>query len=318
MLLISEDQVKTIMPMKKALPVIRQAFRDFSEGLVEVPPRITMRFEKNNTCIFLPASFKSAPYFGVKYASSFPENRAKGKDTVISQVHLYSSETGEPLAVISANYLTAVKTGAAAGVATDLLANKDACRLAVIGTGTQAATQVLALQEVRPLQEVIVFDKDQQKAEQFMAYVEGNKNRHYRVTIGENADQCVRAGEIVSTCTPSATPVFSGDNLLPGTHLNAIGSFTPYMQEIDAATVLRADKIVTDYAAETWSVAGDLLAPLNQGKISKDKLYGELGDIVSGKIPGRENDREITLYESVGFSVLDIAAAIAVYQAALG
>jgi len=257
------------------------------------------------------------PFFGIKYASSFPDNREKGKDTVISQINLYSSETGEPLAFISANYLTAIKTGAAAGVATDILAKKKACRLAIIGTGIQAKTQVIAIQEVRYLKEVCVFDKNYIKAKQFVEYVEKINNQNYDVKIAESSDQCVQGADIVSTCTPSSTPVFSGDSLVPGTHINAIGSFTPFMQEIDTATILKAHKIVTDHTEETWSAAGDLLIPLGEGKISKSKLHGELGDVLSGKILGRENEKEITLYESVGFSVLDIAMAISVYKNAL-
>jgi ornithine cyclodeaminase len=127
----------------------------------------------------------------------------------------------------------------------------------------------------------------------------------------------VSGADIVVTVTSSMTPVFSGDSLSEGAHINAVGSFTPYMQEIDTKTVLRASKIVTDNQEETWAVAGDLLVPLKQRKISRTAIYGDLGEIVSGKKPGRENDQEITIYESVGFAALDIAVAAAAYRKAV-
>jgi ornithine cyclodeaminase len=130
----------------------------------------------------------------------------------------------------------------------------------------------------------------------------------------KSADACVAGATIVSTCTTSTTPVFSGEAISKGTHINAIGSFTPVMQEIDTNTVLQSSKIVTDNMEETWEVAGDLLVPFNDGLITRSKLTGNLGDILIGKLKGREHDDEITIYESVGFAALDIAVAILVYK----
>jgi len=136
------------------------------------------------------------------------------------------------------------------------------------------------------------------------------------VVVAATSDGCVRGADIVVTATTSTVPVFSGDSLGEGVHINAVGSFTPFMQEIDTKTFLRAGKIVCDSEEETWTVAGDLLVPLKEGKISRQAIYSNLGDIVAGKKPGRENDREITIYESVGFAALDIAVAAAAYRKA--
>ena len=145
-------------------------------------------------------------------------------------------------------------------------------------------------------------------------FVDKIKIRDYRITVLDSPDECIAQANIVSTTTTSSTPVISGDFIGAGTHLNAIGSFTPEMQEIDTLTVTKADKVVTDNLEETWAIAGDLLVPLRGKAISRSKLDTELGDVLTGKAMGRSNDAEITIYESVGFAALDIAVAIAVYQ----
>jgi ornithine cyclodeaminase/alanine dehydrogenase-like protein (mu-crystallin family) len=254
------------------------------------------------------------PYFGVKYATGFPSNAAKGLPTVISQISLYSADTGELLCILSANYLTSVKTGASAAVATDVMARKDASKLGVIGSGVQAFTQVAAIQEVRPLTELRIYDLDEERVDAFIARIKEIQNRPYQIIKAVSGDDCVVNSEIISTCTPSTTPVFHADSLNPGSHLNAIGSFTPLMQEVDEETVMKASKVVTEHVDELWKVAGDILIPFEKGLITKEKVIGSVGDVLTGKAAGRENDEEITMYESNGSGVLDLSTAIAVYE----
>jgi ornithine cyclodeaminase len=208
-----------------------------------------------------------------------------------------------------------MKTGAASAVATKFLAKQGEAVLAIIGTGVQAGTQLAGIQRVRPLREVRLYDIDRSRAQAFAERL--GDVRGSRVVISATPGECVSGADIVVTATPSLTPVFSGESLSDGTHVNAVGSFTPYMQEIDSRSVLRASKIVTDNQEETWVVAGDLLVPLREGKITRGAVYCNLGDIVAGKKPGRENEREITIYESVGFAALDIAVAAAAYTKAV-
>jgi ornithine cyclodeaminase/alanine dehydrogenase-like protein (mu-crystallin family) len=315
MIFLTESEVMKAITMKEAIDVLVQAYRDYAHGLIDVPPRISIGVrEQGDDAIILAANYRSIPYYGLKEASSFPSNVRKKKSTVMSNIQVYSADTGELLAVISANYLTAVKTGAASAVATRYMAREDAAVLAIIGTGIQARTQLLAIQEVRPLTEVRVYDLDGQRKKDFAAYVEDYKNRDYRVELAETSEKCVLGADIIVTATTSSTPVLQGGWLSAGTHLNCIGSFTPSMQEVDSSTVSMAHKIICDHREEVWQVAGDLLVPLQEGLITRDKLYGELGDVVAGKLAGRENRQEITLYESVGFGALDIAIAVAVYQ----
>ena len=318
MLLVSETDVKTALTMDDVIEAVAEAYQDYAKKLIDVPPRITMHVRgESGSAIFLTANYRSMPFYGIKQASSFPRNINKGINTVMSDIHLYSADTGEPLAMVSANHLTAMKTGAASAVATKFLARKGEPILAIVGTGVQARTQLAGIQRVRSLREVRVYDLDRQKAQDFLEYADSIRNTKYALNLAHTANECVRRADIVTTATTSTTPVFSDDYISEGTHINAVGSFTPYMQEIDSKTVVRAEKIVTDNQDEVWKVAGDLLVPLKQGKIAASKLYAELGDIVMGRIPGRENEREITIYESVGFAALDIAVAVRAYERSL-
>ena len=315
MLVVTESDIKNNLSMNDAIQAVSGAFEDYSRHQIKVPSRISMDVRgSTDSAIFLVANYLSMPYYGIKEASSFPGNVEKGQSTVLSNIQLYSAESGQLLALIHANHLTAMKTGAAAAVATDTLALKGGTVLSIIGTGIQAQTQLRAIQEVRQLKEVRVYDLDQRRARDFVEFGHSAKNRDYPITIMKSADACVAGATIVSTCTTSTTPVFSGEAISKGTHINAIGPFTPVMQEIDTNTVLQSSKIVTDNMEETWEVAGDLLVPFNDGLITQSKLTGNIGDILIGKLKGREHDDEITIYESVGFAALDIAVAILVYK----
>jgi len=169
---------------------------------------------------------------------------------------------------------------------------------------------------VRPLKEIRLFDMQTAQATQMMREIEsaGTTAAVVTVFVFSDVDRCVDGADIVCTTTTSNVPVFNGRLLQNGCHINAVGSFTPAMQEIDSETVARAGKIVVDVTKVAWEIAGDLLVPLSQGLIDKEKIYAELGEIVNGSRPGRESDTEITIYESLGFAALDLAVAIAVYE----
>jgi ornithine cyclodeaminase len=319
MLLLTESDVKSILTMDEVIKAVTSAYLDYGNRQIDIPSRITIQVRsESESAIFLVANYHSMPYYGIKQASSFASNKNRGKGTVLAEIHLYSADTGEVLAVISATHLTAMKTGAASAVATRFLAReKENAILSIIGTGVQAQMQLAGIERVVNIKEVRIYDIDKQRSEKFLGDVRGNQGGKYDLIISPDADSCVSDSDIVVTTTTSCTPVFSGDRIDVGTHINAVGSFTPFMQEIDARTIKRADKIVTDNKDEAMNVAGDLLVPLRAGEIEEVVLYGELADIIAGKIPGRESDREITIYESVGFGALDIAVAIATYRKAL-
>ena len=319
LIIIPEEKAAAVLDMQAALTAVREAYCACDRGVMFPGGRIAMPLSREGTTgQWLTAVCTEPPCFGFKFSANFPENIKNGLPAVRSTISLFSGEDGAQLAQIGANHLTALKTGAGAAVATDLLARSDAHRLGIIGTGVQAFLQVQAIQEVRELTELRVYDMSPARMEAFMERVEAVKNHPYQIIPCESANECVAASDIVCTATPSLTPVFDGAALQPGTHLNAIGSYTPLMQEIDAETVQKAAFVVTEHVEGLWTAAGDILIPLEQGLISRDKVRGSVGDVLVGKIPGRRSDTEITLYESVGSCVLDVAIAIAVYQWIIG
>lgn len=315
MIQLSENDVKGALQVPETIKIVESAYKDNVAGKIYAGNRIFMpiRGEKA-TGQWLVANATNQPYFGSKFSSVFPDNIAKGLPSTISTISLYSAETGILAALIDANYLTAVKTGASAAVATNLMAKPDAHALGVIGTGGQALAQVQAIQEVRHLTVLYVFDTDQERMNQFADKVRRIQNHAYDIVTATSADQLVKNVDIISTCTPSRKPVFDGKLLQPGTHVNAIGSFTPEMQEIDSTTVQRADKIITEHVDGLWQAAGDILIPFKQGLFGKDIVTGSVGDALVDTTKRRDNDEQITLYESVGSGVLDIALSIAIYE----
>lgn len=307
MIIIEEKQIEKTVTMSMAIPVFKKAYEDCINGHIYTGDRIVMPVRGEENCAqWLVACCTNVPIFGSKFASVFPENVSRGMPSVLSQISLYSAVTGELLALLDANYLTAIKTGGSAAIATDLMANKDADKLGIIGTGTQAFTQVLGVQEVRNLSELHVYDKHEERVFEFVEKIKGIQNHPYKIIVESSADECVAASQIVCTCTPSLTPVFNGNVINPGTHINAIGSFTPFMQEIDETAVMRSDKVITEHVEGLWAAAGDILIPFNKGLFGKDKVDGSVGELLTGKILGREDRDQITLYESVGSCVLDI------------
>lgn len=315
----SEDQIKEIIDVKQAIKSAKETYKDCEEGKIYAGDRIYMPIRgEANVGQWLVANCTEKPYFGMKFSSMFAENRAKNLPVTISKIYLNSAEDGTLQAILDANYMTAIKTGASAAVATDLMARKDATSLAVIGTGLQAYSQVLAIQEVRELEKLYIFDIDAQRVKDFAKMIEEVKNRPYEIIEAASAKECVEDADIICTCTASKVPVFEGKDLKVGAHVNAIGSFTAFMQEIDTETVLRAEKVITEHTEGLWAAAGDILIPFNEGKITKDKVTGTVGQALTGKIVARDNDEQITLYESVGSGVLDIGLAITVYETLAG
>jgi ornithine cyclodeaminase/alanine dehydrogenase-like protein (mu-crystallin family) len=218
--------------------------------------------------------------------------------------------------VVAANWLTALKTGAASAVATKYLSVPKPLVLALIGCGVQARTQLEGILTVRAVKEIRLYDLFKARAAELGQQIE-SRGAFCPVSVFDDPNLCVDGADVICTSTTSMTPVFDSRFLKNGSHTNAVGSFTPEMQEIESQAVIKAAKVVVDREAVAWQVAGDLLVPLAEGLIDKTKIYAELGAIVNGSIPGRQSDSEITIYESVGFAALDLAVAVAVYEKCL-
>jgi ornithine cyclodeaminase len=206
-------------------------------------------------------------------------------------------------------YLTALRTGAASGVATELLSRDEAGVVAIIGAGVQARTQLEAVCTVRDVEKVWVYDC---VAETAAVFIEEMKTKGdpipSEIMLAESPAQAVSDADIICTATTSSKPVFNDDSLKPGVHLNGVGSYTPEMQEIPSPTVVRS-KVVVDSRSACLSEAGDIIIPLKQGLITEAHIQGEIGEVAAGKIPGRQSDEDLTCFKSVGLAVQDVAVA---------
>lgn len=295
--------------MREAIAAMREAFGQLSAGLARVPVRLRLEAEAGVT-LFMPAYLDRTQDLGAKIVSFYPNNPQRGLPAISALVLVLDSQTGLPTALMEAGYLTALRTGAASGLATDLLARREASVVAIFGAGAQAPAQIEAVCAVRPIREVRIVARRRESADRLAKQIEG-----VDVRILDDRSAALAGADIVIAATTSSTPVFDGHDVEPGTHINGIGSYTPEMQEVDATVVQRA-RIVVDSREAALKEAGDLIIPIQQGLIRAEDVDTELGEIVNGIKAGRTSDSEITFFKSVGVAVQDVAVARRVLQAA--
>jgi ornithine cyclodeaminase len=311
MLILSAADVRDLVPMAEAIRLMGVAFAELSAGRALSPLRTPLHdAARGSDTLVMPAAVPALDGLGLKVVSVYPSNAARGLPTILALVALLDAETGRPLALLDGTFLTALRTGAVSGKATELLARPDAATLLCIGAGAQAFTQIWAVCTARPaLARVLVHSRTTARAAALVARLrEELPEIGARTAVAPDLAEATRAADIVCTATSSPTPVFDDAWLRPGAHLNAIGAYTPAMQEIPAATVARA-RVVVDAVEAALAEAGDLLIPLREGTIGREQLTTELGQVVSGARPGRQSPEEITLFKSVGNAVQDIAVA---------
>jgi ornithine cyclodeaminase/alanine dehydrogenase len=236
-----------------------------------------------------------------------------GIPNVLAAVILNDVETGRIEAIMEGSQITAMRTGAVSGVATKYLARNDAYRLGIFGAGVQARRQLEAVREVREIRSVSVYDTRTEMTRDFVA--EATAQADVKVSVAKTPDELVRDSDIIVTATTSATPVFNGRNIKPGTHINAIGAFTPSTREVDSETVATS-KIVVDSLDAALAEAGDIIIPLKEGVIQRENVWAELGEIVTGKKAGRTSQEEKTLFKSVGLGIQDAAVASVAFKKA--
>lgn len=325
--ILSGADVREAVTMAEAIDAVRQAYIQLSAGQVVVPLRTPVPVEKQGgVTLFMPAYLATpalqagclagSDALGAKIVSVFPGNAGRGLPTIHAIVVLVDTETGRPMALMDGTYLTALRTGAASGVATDLLARPDARVAAIFGAGAQARTQLEAVCTVRPIERVWVFDTATDAATAYAVEMA----RHGRpipsqIRVAGSPAEAVRQADVICAATTSATPVFDDRDLKPGAHINGVGSYTPQMQEIPAATVARA-RVVVDSRSASLAEAGDLLIPLKEGTIAESHIHGEIGEVAAGQIAARQSPDEITFFKSVGVAVQDMAVAALVLRRA--
>jgi ornithine cyclodeaminase len=308
--ILSKKDVQQALPMLECIEVMKAAFTQLSAGQATVPLRTQLPVPAHQgVTLFMPAYLAQSGDLGAKVVSVFPRNPARGLPTIHAVVIVVDGETGVPVALMDGTYLTALRTGAASGAATDLLARRDSHVAAIFGAGTQGRTQLEAVCAVRTITRAVVFDRNPAQAAQYVDELRARGAPFPAdMRVAASPEEAVRQADVVCTATTSTTPVFDGRQLRPGTHINAVGAYTPQMQEVDAETIRHA-KVVIDSHQASLAEAGDLIIPLQQGLIAQSHIHAELGEIVAGLKPGRERDDEITYFKSVGVAVQDVATA---------
>lgn len=314
-LILSRKDVESVLTMREAIEAVEKAFGEYADGTVSMPLRPTIRVPKQSgSVLFMPAYLEGMNALGIKVVSVYANNPSQfSLPTTLGVVLLNDPKSGELLAFMDGAFLTAMRTGAASGVATKYLARKDVSEVGVIGTGVQGRKQVAAVCEVRSIKKVKAFDVDRDRCDMFCKEV--SKELGVQVVRVESARDAVRGSGVVVTASTSKTPVVEGAWLEEGTHVNAIGSHTPDARELDAAAVKRA-KLVVDSKEAALKEAGDLIIPIAEGLFSQDHIFAELGEIVTGRKSGRESDSEITVFKSQGLAIQDISTARKVYELA--
>jgi alanine dehydrogenase len=314
---LSQNDVRQAVSMAQAIEIVKGAFAQLSAGKAVVPIRTQLEVAGHEgITLFMPAYLQESDDLGVKIVSVFPRNLERGLPTIHALVAVVDAETGCPAAVMDGTYLTALRTGAASGAATDLLAHTDARVAAVFGAGAQGRTQLEAICQVRDIEKAWIYDVNKEAAEK---YAEEMRELGGRIPsdmiVASSSAEAVREADVICTATTSRTPVFADAGLKTGVHINAVGAFTPEMQEVPEDTIQRA-LLVVDSREACWAEAGDLLIPRHKGLISESDIYAELGEIAAGTKRGRESDEEITFFKSVGNAVQDVSVARKVLEEA--
>jgi len=313
MLIISRDQVKKIIPLSKIGDVVKEvgrAFLDYSSGGVQMPAKNYLYFKKYNGDLrIMPAYSDELDIAGTKIVNVHPDNPKKNMLTVMASILLNDAKTGIPISLMDGTYITGMRTGAASAVASKYLAKKDAKTLGVVGAGQQAIFQIAAINKVRKLEKIIVYDI---RPEAIANLKKVMAKEGIKIISGTLEEACGQ--EIVATITPARGPVVKREWILPGTHINAIGADAEGKEELDPQILKDAKIVIDDRAQATHS--GEINVPLKKGIITEKDIYGMLGDVVSGKVSGRTNDKEITVFDSTGLGVQDLYTAYYVYRKA--
>ncbi|MGO1528504.1 MAG: ornithine cyclodeaminase family protein [Senegalia sp. (in: firmicutes)] len=318
-LILKKKDIEEVYSMKDAIGASKDALELYSKGESDIPLRINLNVSKEEgQSLYMPGYVRGADALGLKLVSVYPNNNKKGLDSISSTMVLKNESTGEVSSIMDGTYLTKLRTGAVSGAATDLLARKDASIFALIGTGGQAKSQLEAILNVRPIKEVRVFARNKEKTEDFIKQMKeelGDKF-NFNIIASDSSKEAIDNADIITCVTTAKEPVFDGKLVKKGAHINGVGSYTPDMQEIDPYIICNADKIYVDTLDGVINESGDFIKPIKEGKFKEDDINGELGELILNKIPSRENDNEITLFKSVGSSILDLVTAKRIYDKA--
>jgi ornithine cyclodeaminase/alanine dehydrogenase-like protein (mu-crystallin family) len=308
MLVLSGKDVRDSLPMRDAIEYMKHAFAALTRGEADVPLRTHLTATKHDgITLVMPARIEGeSSSLAVKVVSVFDRNVEMGTARIQAAVIVLDPKTGQPLALLEGATLTAIRTAAASGAATDLLAKPDSTHLAILGAGVQARSHIEAICAIRPISTIKIFSPTAANVDNLIKDMEMFPGRE--VSRADSAAEAVGGADIVCATTTSSTPVFDDSDLKPGAHINAVGSYTPEAREINPTTVARAWVVVDDREA-AWQEAGDLIQPRDAGLISADHLRGDLGELVLDPALRPTDSTQPTLFKSVGIAVQDAVAA---------
>ncbi|HXD33784.1 MAG TPA: ornithine cyclodeaminase family protein [Pyrinomonadaceae bacterium] len=315
LLILSQSEVEQLLPMAECITVMEEALSSLARGEMHQPLRQVVHPPGADGVIAMMPSFRSSgdAVFGLKAICVFPKNAELGKDAHQGGVLLFRGDTGEPMAFMNASAITAIRTAAVSAVATQVLSREDASELAIIGAGVQARSHLEAMACVRKLKKVRVTSRNPEHAKAFAA--EMGARFEFPIEPVTSAEEAITGADIIVTVTTSKEPVVHREWLGPGSHINAIGTYSPRAREIDTATMVDATLFV-DRRESALNEAGDYLIAAAVGAITPDHIHAELGEVLIGSASGRSSDDEITLFKSLGLAIEDLAAADYVFRKA--
>ena len=302
-LILRRREIEEVIRMKDVIETVRKAFIEHAKGKVRMPEKVLMEFERGHFRA-MPAALSGS--VGIKWASVHPGN--KGLHSVMATIIYSDPSTGYPLGVMDGTLITSFRTGASAAIATEILAKEKSSTFGLVGLGEQAYKQLIALQEVFDLSEVRVYDISRDAIENFIEFF---SFQDFDIKEMKNPKDVV-GSDIVSTTTPVKDPVVKTEWVKDGTHINAIGADTKGKQEIESSLLKKA-KIVVDDMGQALS-SGEINVPITKGIIKKSDIHATLGEIITGMKKGRENKKEITVFDATGLAIHDVAVAKMVYE----
>jgi ornithine cyclodeaminase/alanine dehydrogenase-like protein (mu-crystallin family) len=314
-LILNHDEVVQFLPMKECIALMREALGRLARGEVHQPLRTIVRPPGAAGVMGLMPSYVSGEEaaYGLKTVCVFPGNPAFGKDAHQGAVLLFSAQTGELQALMNASAITAIRTAAVSGVATDLLARKEAHDLAIVGAGVQARTHLAAMSQVRSIKRCRVVSRTVEHATRFAQ--EMSDTVSFPIEVVSTVAEALDGADLITTVTNAKEPVVRREWISDGAHLNVVGSSTPHAREVDTAT-MAASTLFVDRRESTVNEAGDYLFAEREGAIGPDHIRAELGELLNGEQSGRTSREEITLFKSLGLAIEDLAAANYLYRKA--
>ncbi len=312
LLVINAAEVRRLLPMAACMEAMETALKQLGRGEAQNPLRsVNWLPEKRGILLAMPALTEEA--MAIKVITVMPGNHGTPYDSHMGAVILFDAQYGRPLALMDATEITAIRTAAVSGVATRLLAREDAGDLAILGTGVQARSHLQSMLEARPLRRVRVWSRSAAHRADYVRWADSDLD--VEVEAADNAQAAVSGADLICTATATTEPVLQGAWLSAGAHVNAVGSSTPTTRELDSAAMAMVSHFV-DRRESTLDESGDYLIPLQEGAIDEGHIRAELGEVLLGQAQGRSSEEEITLFNSLGLAVEDLASAQVIWREA--